>query len=331
LFRPLQLEATDANNWAARGSRRITDIPPLPRSPEWIAYGKDVYERRCVGCHGAKGDGNGQAATFMYRQRPRNFTLGEFKFRLTKEPLPTDADLLRTITRGVRGTAMPPWYDLPLLDRLAVIQYIKYELAVDRSDPTHPVAWFVDEPPGPAMTIPPAPAPSREFVAHGKAIWEKAKCWECHGHTGAGDGEKAAGLKDDFGFPIRPANLPAGQFKSGAAVEDIYRTISTGLAGTPMPSFRDAFPDSDRWALAYYVLSLSAFKDPLTAKPLPIPEADRIALDDPKLAASTEKTAYIPSNAAKESGAAPSSDANLVREPRVSSPPGAEASISFAK
>ena len=49
-----------------------------------------------------------------------------FKFRLTKEPLPTDGDLLRTITRGVRGTAMPAWYELPLNDRLAVIQYIKY-------------------------------------------------------------------------------------------------------------------------------------------------------------------------------------------------------------
>ena len=70
-----------------------------------------------------------------------------FKFRLTKEPLPTDGDLLRTITRGVRGTAMPAWYDLPLNDRLAVIQYIKYELAVDRSDPAKPYAFFVEEPP----------------------------------------------------------------------------------------------------------------------------------------------------------------------------------------
>ena len=112
----------------------VTDMS-LPRSPEWIAYGKNVYERRCLGCHGEKGDGNGPAATFMYIQRPRNFTQGEFKFRLTKGPLPTDGDLLRTITRGVRGTAMPPWYQLPLTDRLAVIQYIKYDLAVDRSDP----------------------------------------------------------------------------------------------------------------------------------------------------------------------------------------------------
>ena len=56
----------------------------MPRSEEWIAEGKDVYKRRCVGCHGVKGDGNGPAATFMYKLRPRNFNLAVFKFRLIR-------------------------------------------------------------------------------------------------------------------------------------------------------------------------------------------------------------------------------------------------------
>ena len=266
----------------------------MPRSEEWIAYGREVYERRCVGCHGVNGDGNGPAATFLYRQRPRNFTLGVFKFRSTKEPLPTDGDLLRTITRGVRGTAMPAWYELPLTDRLAVIQYIKYELAVDRSDPKKPYAYFVEEPPGPLLYIGKPPVPSAALVAHGKEVWQQAKCWECHGDSGKGDGDKAAGLKDDFGFPIRPTDLTRGQFKSGPAVEDIFRTLSTGLSGTPMPSFRDSFSDEDRWALAYYVLSLSAFKDPLTGEPLQIRATDRALLNDPKVEARTAAHAYAP-------------------------------------
>lgn len=288
LFEPQQIEITDAT---------------LPRSAEWIAYGKEVYDQRCVGCHGTKGDGNGPAATFLYNQRPRNFTQGVFKFRLTKEPLPTDGDLLRTITRGVRGTAMPPWYELPLTDRLAVIQYIKYDLTVDRSDPAGPHAWFIEEPPGPPLYIPRPPAPSQEIIAHGKEIWESAKCWECHGHSGKGDGQKAPGLKDDFGFPIRPADLTSGQFKSGAGVEDIFRTISTGLSGTPMPTFKDSFSEQDRWALAYYVLSLSAFKDPLTGTALSISATDRASLDDPKLEASSPDTAYIPGEGAVQSSA----------------------------
>ncbi|TJW41079.1 MAG: cytochrome-c oxidase, partial [Mesorhizobium sp.] len=95
LFEPQQLEVTEVT---------------FPRSSEWIAHGREVYERRCIGCHGVNGDGNGPAATFLYKQRPRSFAAAVFKFRLTKEPLPTDGDLLRTITRGVRGTAMPAWY-----------------------------------------------------------------------------------------------------------------------------------------------------------------------------------------------------------------------------
>lgn len=266
----------------------------MPRSEEWIAYGKEVYERRCLGCHGVSGDGNGPAATFMYRHRPRNFAAGVFKFRLTKEPLPTDGDLLRTITRGVRGTAMPAWHDLPMNDRLAVIQYVKYRLAVDRSDPTKPYLYFVEEPPGPPLYIAKPPAPSQQILARGREVWQVAKCWECHGQTGKGDGEKAPGLKDDLGFPIIPADLTSGQFKSGSKVEDIFRTMTTGLSGTPMPSYRDALPEEDRWALSYYVLALSAFKDPLTLQPLAISDADKAALNDPKLVAPSPDTAYVP-------------------------------------
>jgi cytochrome c oxidase cbb3-type subunit 2 len=266
----------------------------LPRSADWIAHGREVYERRCIACHGVHGDGNGWAATFLYRQRPRNFTMGVFKFRLDKGLLPTDADLLRTITRGVRGTAMPAWFELPIEDRLAVMQYVKYELAVDRSDPQKPDYYFVDEPPGPPIHIGNPPTPSAGLIAHGHAIWQQAKCWECHGKTGEGNGEKAAGLKDDWGFPIRPANLTSGRFKSGPGVADIFRTISTGLSGSPMPSFGDSFSEPDRWALAYYILSLSAFTDPLTMKPLAISAADRAALDDPQTQTSGPEHAYRP-------------------------------------
>lgn len=267
----------------------------LPRSPEWIAYGKNVYERRCLGCHGEKGDGNGPAATFMYIQRPRNFTQGEFKFRLAKGPLPTDGDLLRTITRGVRGTAMPPWYQLPLTDRLAVIQYIKYDLAVDRLHHPKPYAWFVEQPPGAPLYIGPPPAPTHDLIAHGHDVWQNNGCWVCHGTSANGQGV-TMNLTDDAGFPIHPANLAGGRLKSGPRAEDIFRTVSTGLSGTPMPPFEDVIPEPDRWALAYYVLSLSAFKDPVNLTPIKVSDADRAALDDPKegALAEQESTAYIP-------------------------------------
>ena len=265
----------------------------IPRSEEWIEHGKEVYRRRCLGCHGATGDGNGPAAAFIQTDRPRNFTLGVFKFRLTPSgSLPDDGDLMRTITRGVRGTAMPTWHELPDKDRLAVIQYVKYELAVDRSDPASPYRYFVEEPPKAPIHIGEPPRPSADLVRRGEAVWRQAKCWECHGDGGKGDGGKAEGLMDDFGFPIRPANLTTGQFKSGSGVTDMFRTITTGLSGTPMPSYGDTVSEGDRWALSYFVVSLSAYKDPLTGEPLEISAQDRAALNDPALEASESRTAY---------------------------------------
>ncbi len=277
LFEPQQLEVTDIST---------------PRSEDWIEYGKDVYRRRCLGCHGAKGDGNGPAATFL-DVRPRNFTLAVFKFRGTPAAsLPTDGDLLRTITRGLRGTPMPTFHMLPLKDRLAVIQYVKYVLAVDRSDPKEPYLFFDEEPPQAPVYIGIPPKPSMELVQAGQQMWQKEKCFECHGDTGEGDGAKSSTLKDDFGYPIRPANLKMGKFKSGSSVKDIFRTVTNGLDGTPMLSYAKPLSDEQRWQLSYYVLSLSAYSDPVSGKPLPISPADRAALNDPGLQAPSSRLAY---------------------------------------
>ena len=272
--------------------RLTASVVSMPaKSEEWIDEGRQVYQKRCAGCHGLKGDGNGMAATFMYKFRPRNFNQAVFKFRLVKTTLATDGDLMRTITRGVRGTAMPSWHMLPEKDRLAVIQYIKYELAVDRTSKP-PYVFYESEPPGAPLFVGDAPKPSKEQVARGHEVWQQAKCWECHGQEGKGNGEKAAGLKEDLGYSIRPADLTTGQFKSGPGVEDIFRTMSTGLSGTPMPSYEQSISEEDRWALAYYILSLSAFKDPLTGAPLPISEKDRAALNDPAFQAPVSSKAY---------------------------------------
>ena len=47
----------------------------------------------------------------------------------------------------------------------------------------------------------------------------------------------------------------------GSEPEDIYRTLMTGLAGTPMPSYVDALEPDQAWDLVYYVLSLSNGKE----------------------------------------------------------------------
>jgi cytochrome c oxidase cbb3-type subunit 2 len=268
-------------------------VMSLPNTPQQVERGRAVYARRCIGCHGDKGDGNGPAATFL-DPRPRNFTLGSFKFRTTPSgSLPTDGDLYRTLTRGVRFTAMPTWHELPEKDRVAVIAFIK----------TFSSRWK-EEKPEPPIVIGEPPAPTPALLARGKTLYAQAKCFQCHGEGGKGDGPSADDLQDDLKFRIRPADFTRGQFKGGSDVRDIYRTMTTGLDGTPMPSFADSMKDDERWAISYYVLSFSAFNDPLTGQKLTLDAATRARLNAPERHA-TPRLALDP--------AAPSEPKALVR------------------
>ena len=96
-------------------------------------------------------------------------------------------------------------------------------------------------------------------ASRGRQTYEAAGCASCHGERGHGDGPSAPQLKDETGLPIRPADLryPA-RFKNGAQAIDVYRTLVTGLDGTPMPSYADVFEDPGTlWDLVAYVGSLA--------------------------------------------------------------------------
>jgi cytochrome c oxidase cbb3-type subunit 2 len=270
----------------------------VPDSEEWVARGKQVYLRRCVGCHGEKGDGNGPAATFM-NPRPRDFRDAVFKFRVTPSgALPTEGDLYRTVTRGVRGTAMPPWHEISEKQRLAVILFIK----------TLSPAWKEKSLKSPPIIIPDPPPPGDELIAQGEKLYiNEGRCWNCHGGPGMKDdkpftypwglGPSAPTLKDDWGFPLLATDFTTGIFKSGPDVTDIFRTMSTGLNGAAMPSFAENLTEEQRWAISYYVLSLSAYIDPLHRKKLNIAEQAKAALDDPNLKTPTWRAAFDPTKA----------------------------------
>ena len=51
-------------------------------------------------------------------------------------------------------------------------------------------------------------------------------------------------------------------FRGGPLREDIYRTFSTGVNGTPMPSYADSLSIDDRWHLVNYIHSLGDGDEP---------------------------------------------------------------------
>jgi mono/diheme cytochrome c family protein len=217
-----------------------------PPEPAAAARGAKAYAKYCLSCHGTQGDGRGPSADWL-DPRPRNFTSGSFKFRSTASgELPTDADLLRTIEKGLNHTNMPHWRALTSMERRDLVQYIKTFSA-----------RFTTEPQGKPVVVPPAPPTTPALVEQGKAVWAKMQCASCHGDGGKGDGSSAPTLRDDWGQPIAPRDFTSGPLKVGDAPEDLYRTFITGLNGSPMPSFVEAglTPD-DAWALVAYVRSL---------------------------------------------------------------------------
>lgn len=83
-----------------------------------------------------------------------------------------------------------------------------------------------------------------------------AQCATCHGETG--DGKGVTQLD-------RPArSFLAGGFSYGNTPDALYRTITSGIPGTPMPGFEQALTEEQRRALADFVISLGP----------PLPEVD---------------------------------------------------------
>ena len=95
---------------------------------------------------------------------------------------------------------------------------------------------------------------SPESIQRGAEVYEKAECAKCHGVAGRGNGPSAAELEDEWEFRIYPANLTQPwTFLGGSSVADLFRTIATGVNGTPMPSFSDSWGAEDLWHLANYL------------------------------------------------------------------------------
>ncbi len=209
--------------------------------------GKPLYIRECSACHGERGAGNGPAAEHL-NPRPRNFTNRVFKLRMTASGQPpTTADVLRVIERGIPGSAMPSFAFLPEGERKQIAAYV-LELAD-----------FLEGPEPKVMPAPASPPPATaESVAHGKSLYQDLECFSCHGQLGKGDGPSAPKLKDTEGRPILARDLTTGIYRGGGERIDLYYRISTGMDGSPMPSFADSLEDPDRWALVDYVLSLRA-------------------------------------------------------------------------
>ena len=209
--------------------------------------GRPLYMKYCATCHGRRGDGRGPSAAAL-GLAPLDFTRGLYKFRTTPaDMIPTQRDIERTIALGAVGTQMPPWSKI--LSRADIRALARYLMSLsDR--------FWTGEPAPPVLEIPKEPPADAASIARGRELFARTGCPVCHGATGHGDGMVAAALRDDWGKPIRPLNYHAASPKGGACSRCYFRTVSTGHAGTPMPSFAELLSPAERWDIVHFVMSL---------------------------------------------------------------------------
>ena len=147
--------------------------------------------------------------------------------------------------------------------------------------------------------------PTRESILRGRDLFLQSDCKDCHGRLARGDGEsfvkqdifnevvfggnpserqaRIAALDektktlwnqkpDDWGNPLRPANLNRGIYKGGRRPLDIYWRIAKGINGAQMPAhYPSPFDEKKMWDVVNFVLALPYEPDLLVNAPAPAP------------------------------------------------------------
>lgn len=213
--------------------------------------GKSVYAQHCARCHGDTGRGDGDAHT-MQRPWPRDFTTGQYKFKSTPDGmLPLLSDVERVVSNGIPRTSMPGYKKWLSDGEIRAVSEYVLKLSEKSGVPSGD---------GHAVAVPADLAQAKrpfdpERLSRGKGAFLQ-NCAACHGADGRGLGELAGQMKDKDGWLINPVDLTdALGYGGGSRAADIYKTLTTGIAGSPMPPFA-SLDDATRADIAAYVESL---------------------------------------------------------------------------
>jgi mono/diheme cytochrome c family protein len=218
--------------------------PPGANLGPDVPLGRRVYAQRCAVCHGSDGRGNGPAAASLI-PRPRDFTLGEFKYKSTPigQP-PSDSDLIRVVANGLEASAMPYWRDiLDSTEIRAVVAYVRTMSPTPKSGAS-PVT----------LTVPLRTPPTVASESRGRTLFASNGCTVCHG----ADGRAQVILRDGKGYPVVSRDLTAPwTFRGTSDPRQVWLRLTTGLAPGPMPSFAATTTPAERWDLVNYILSIA--------------------------------------------------------------------------
>lgn len=243
-------QSTNAEDASAAAAEAVADL------------GRQAFLRYCRECHGEDGDGLGKFS-YTTGERPRSFQSGRFKLATTENAVPSDRDLEETIRRGMPGTGMSAWGQVPEAEIAAMARYTRsFSLGAIRAELDRQVAagelsaaeadaeFARRTTPGSAIAIPPEPPLDDERRARGERIYLEA-CASCHGPNGRR--LRNDPMPDFEGNHTLPTNIVGGVFKGGNDSAAIYSRLYLGMDGTAMPGYRDAYGPDELWDVVHTV------------------------------------------------------------------------------
>jgi mono/diheme cytochrome c family protein len=153
--------------------------------------------------------------------------------------------------------------------------------------------------------------PTRESIIRGRDLFLGSDCKDCHGRLARGDGESFVDQDvfnqvvfggnpsemadrinaldektktlwnqkpDDWGNPLRPANLNRSVYKGGRRPIDIYWRVAKGINGAQMPAhYPQPFDEKKIWDVVNFVLALPYEPELLRDAPPPAPSGPTVA------------------------------------------------------
>jgi mono/diheme cytochrome c family protein len=131
----------------------------------------------------------------------------------------TPAEWYTLVTQGNLEKFMPPFANLTDRQRWDVVAY--------------------------AMSL----SSSDELITQGKALF-KENCISCHGQTGKGNGPDGSNLS------TQPVDLTDQSLMAQTSPYSLYQAISSGVA-PDMPAYTSTLDENERWALTYYLRTLT--------------------------------------------------------------------------
>jgi nitrate reductase gamma subunit len=204
--------------------------------------GYPLYVSQCARCHGLDGRGDGAGAgSPTFSTVPRDLVAARYHFVSTVNGVASDDDLYRTIHKGLTNTGMPAFSELTDGQIVSLIDVLNGFRAGGSE-------------PGSKIYVGTPPHATDQSIARGRDLYLEV-CVSCHGDQGRGDGTVLS--YDYLEQVVAPADLAAGDIKSGADLEQVYYRITAGIpggyAGTNVMLNFSNLSEADRWALAHYL------------------------------------------------------------------------------